>query len=303
MTATLKLPDYGTLYDRAMLHASDPEPRRPLCLRMTREAYVEHMAAQAAFEAEYRARREAARAAAAAAVEERTHVAGKADAAAKARHDEAVRYVADYRGTWGLPLDIKADRKWGTKYLKLTERQVEALLAGKARDAAAAATVVLHPRYAEAVAILEAWTPEQVRGNDFRQAMVLRHGGNGTLTHNMVEAILRSAPTPKAPEAPAAPEITEGMWLLGDTIVKVQRALATGTGQLYAKRLNPETGDFLYEAGLIRKLAGAVKMTLEQAGQFGLLYGRCIRCGRTLTDEYSIANGIGKVCAGKGEWA
>jgi hypothetical protein len=40
-------------------------------------------------------------------------------------------------------------------------------------------------------------------------------------------------------------------------------------------------------------------MTVEEAKAFGLLYGRCIVCGRTLTDEKSIADGIGPICAAK----
>ncbi len=46
---------------------------------------------------------------------------------------------------------------------------------------------------------------------------------------------------------------------------------------------------------------GGRKMTLEEAEEFGALYGFCCRCGRTLTDENSIEAGIGPVCAGKFE--
>lgn len=226
-----------------------------------------------------------------------------ADPEAKARHEEALAYVRSYVGTWGLPLDIRADRKWGTKYLKLTVGQVNALLAGKARDAerAAAAVATRHPRYAEAVAVIDAAVAAG-RLSDFMASM---NAKRDNLSERMVEALLRNAPVarPDAPTAPAAPAITEGMWLLDGAVIKVQAAIANGSGNLYAKRLDPETGEFVYTAGLIRRMAGAVKMTIEQAGEFGKLYGRCIRCGRELTDEYSIANGIGKVCAGKGDWA
>lgn len=43
----------------------------------------------------------------------------------------------------------------------------------------------------------------------------------------------------------------------------------------------------------------AEKMSVEEAKTFGKIYGFCVACGRTLTDETSIANGIGPVCAGK----
>lgn len=45
------------------------------------------------------------------------------------------------------------------------------------------------------------------------------------------------------------------------------------------------------------------RMTLEQAKQFGAIYGVCCNCGATLTDEGSIEAGIGPVCAKKGNWA
>jgi len=57
------------------------------------------------------------------------------DPETKRRMSEALAYVRDYRGTWGLILDIRADRRFGTKYMRLSERQVEVILAGKARDA------------------------------------------------------------------------------------------------------------------------------------------------------------------------
>ena len=53
-----------------------------------------------------------------------------------ARQAEALDYCANYRGTWGLPLDIRNDRRWGTKWMRLSDRQIEVLLAGKARDEA-----------------------------------------------------------------------------------------------------------------------------------------------------------------------
>lgn len=41
------------------------------------------------------------------------------------------------------------------------------------------------------------------------------------------------------------------------------------------------------------------RMTLEQAKEFGAIYGVCCNCGATLTDERSIEAGIGPVCAGR----
>lgn len=99
----------------------------------------------------------------------------------------------------------------------------------------------------------------------------------------------------------------EGMHKVGDEIFKVQRAVH-GSGHLYCKRLIPGEGygakaTFVYAPGFMKNLSAATKMTLEEAKAFGALYGTCCVCGRTLTNEESIAAGIGPICAGKGEWA
>ena len=61
------------------------------------------------------------------------------DPAQAARKAEAMAYARDYTGTWGLILDLRADPKWGTKWMKFSPRLVDILLAAKERDAARAA--------------------------------------------------------------------------------------------------------------------------------------------------------------------
>lgn len=95
------------------------------------------------------------------------------------------------------------------------------------------------------------------------------------------------------------PQITEGMYVHDGRIYKVQHAVH-GSGRLYAKELT-ESG-FEFAKGMVYKLSPEEKMTLEQAAEYGRLYGVCCVCGATLTDEDSIAAGIGPVCAGKGWW-
>lgn len=92
----------------------------------------------------------------------------------------------------------------------------------------------------------------------------------------------------------------EGFWELGDgRIVKVQVAVH-GSGNLYGKVLDPEHGTFDYTRGILSEVrTTGTRLTLERAKELGHLYGMCIRCGATLTDESSIANGIGPVCAAK----
>lgn len=135
---------------------------------------------------------------------------------------------------------------------------------------------------------------------------------------------------PRKEREPQA-EVPEGMHSLDGRIYKVQRAVH-GSGNLYAKRLtavsHPAASDgrcycsdlqgvlcgvcrepgqtewaFEYAPGVMKYLSEATAMTLEQAKEFGQTYGQCVRCGRTLTDEDSVALGIGPICAGKEGWA
>lgn len=95
----------------------------------------------------------------------------------------------------------------------------------------------------------------------------------------------------------AEAEVPEGIHFHADNVYKVQVA-HHGSGKKYAKRLDVETGawDYVGRAPLVY-LSERTLMTLEQAKQFGHLYGMCAKCGATLTDETSIAAGIGPVCA------
>jgi hypothetical protein len=108
-------------------------------------------------------------------------------------------------------------------------------------------------------------------------------------------------------------DVTEGMYKLPDgDIYKVQVAVH-GSGQLYAKKLEIETftdvdgeekkeGKFVYQPNGMRRLRPEYKMSLEEAKKYGSLYGICCVCGRTLTNEESIADGIGPICGGKEWW-
>lgn len=100
----------------------------------------------------------------------------------------------------------------------------------------------------------------------------------------------------------------EGMYRKAGTIYKVQKAVH-GSGQNYAKRLvetlvlDRKTGKpkwkFEYAPGFVFELRSEHALTIEQAKEFGALYGTCCVCGRTLTKEESIEAGIGPICAEK----
>lgn len=98
-------------------------------------------------------------------------------------------------------------------------------------------------------------------------------------------------------------ELEDGMYLRDGIIYKVQHAVH-GSGKQYAKQLVRDEDDatdwhFEYAVGMVYKLGPSMKMSLEQAKEFGALYGTCCVCGRTLTDENSIEAGIGPICASR----
>jgi hypothetical protein len=123
-----------------------------------------------------------------------------------------------------------------------------------------------------------------------------------------IDALKKLAYKPKESTEPAKPIATEpGIYKVGDKIYKVKFNRA-GTN-MYASEL--KLSDYVDEvgkreayfeyAGGLKKLGitADAKLSYEQAKQFGALYGSCICCGRLLTNELSIALGIGPVCGGR----
>lgn len=109
--------------------------------------------------------------------------------------------------------------------------------------------------------------------------------------------------------AKAAGAVQDGMYRNPESgeIFRVQKAVH-GSGNLYAKRLIAPAfeggkASFEYAPGAVRKLKPEWRMTLEEAKEYGALYGCCIRCCRTLTREESIERQMGPVCSSKNNWA
>lgn len=119
--------------------------------------------------------------------------------------------------------------------------------------------------------------------------------------------------------APVIEEVSiEGMHRLDGKIYKVQVAVH-GSGRPYAKVLVTDLvgtcggcekcdgedrcpvyeSRFDYAAGVVRRLSLETRLSLDEAKEFGAVYGVCCVCSRTLTNEDSIEAGIGPVCAGK----
>ena len=124
---------------------------------------------------------------------------------------------------------------------------------------------------------------------------------SGQAASNVIGVLLKE---PKKAQAQTVVKVTEsGVYLFDGKVYKVQKAVH-GSGNLYAKVLVPPVGEdakgrFVYAPGAVKNLTPDMKMTLEQAKEFGALYGVCCNCGKTLTDEKSIEASIGPVCAKK----
>lgn len=93
----------------------------------------------------------------------------------------------------------------------------------------------------------------------------------------------------------AGNELEIGMYRVDGEIFKVQQSRESG--RLYAKLLTED--GFEYAAGAIRRIKASDRMTLDEAKEYGQMTGTCCNCGRTLTNEESIRDGIGPRCAGK----
>lgn len=96
------------------------------------------------------------------------------------------------------------------------------------------------------------------------------------------------------PKVQANEGLTEGMYKVVDQVFKVKRSQA---GYLYAMELTEE--GFQFAKGAIRNIKPEHRMTLEEAKKYGRQTGMCCVCGRELTNETSIREGIGPVCGGR----
>lgn len=139
-----------------------------------------------------------------------------------------------------------------------------------------------------------------------RGEMVNRHLAK-PLTKRGASALIDTlTDLPRKTAAERADILEDGFYTLGGQdgtgveVTKVYKVVTSPTsGRQYAKVL--EGTSWVYAPGGVRalRLRGGQPLTLEVAQNLGQLYGVCVRCGRTLTDEGSIAAGIGPICATK----
>lgn len=95
---------------------------------------------------------------------------------------------------------------------------------------------------------------------------------------------------------PSVNELDEGMYRVGDDIYKVYRTRESNV--LVTKTLTEDGFEYTGRAPL-KSITAEHRMTLDEAKEYGKVTGTCCNCGRKLTKESSIADGIGPVCAGK----
>lgn len=136
--------------------------------------------------------------------------------------------------------------------------------------------------------------------------VVIERGYNGTAS-KLIDG-LKNIRRPET-ERPALPALDSGMYKVGQEIFKVK--ISHATGKPYAEILchdaihNGNYADaavwFEYAPGAILKhgITQDHRMTVEQCAEFGVLFGTCCVCARTLTNPKSIAKGIGPVCEKK----
>ncbi len=95
-------------------------------------------------------------------------------------------------------------------------------------------------------------------------------------------------------------EVEDGMYALSNNVyIKIIRAVH-GSGHQYAKLWQPETSTWEMLRGGVKLVArSGTRMTVDDAKRFGALYGQCCVCGRMLTNEESIKDGIGPICEGR----
>lgn len=95
---------------------------------------------------------------------------------------------------------------------------------------------------------------------------------------------------------PSVRELEEGMYRVGEDIFKVYRT--NQTGQLVTKQLIDEHFEYTGKRPL-RFIKASHRMTLDEAKEYGKVTGTCCVCSRRLTNETSIAEGIGPVCVNR----
>lgn len=149
--------------------------------------------------------------------------------------------------------------------------------------------------------------------SDFAQSLASFYSRNGYLTPRQDAAARKmyAKVMAKKGTVTSTPEYvldTDGIYMKDGEVYKVQWN-QTRT-KLYAKMLVVTTKDdgtsrgrFVYVGRKpLYTLTEDDRLTFEKAKDFGALYGMCVSCTRTLTNEDSVYNGYGEICAHNHGW-
>lgn len=106
-----------------------------------------------------------------------------------------------------------------------------------------------------------------------------------------------SACTTIDPRTSTSATIAVGFYKSGSRVFKAVRSPTTGN--MYTKELLATGWEYLTGGINYLKNHTYSKLTLDEAKDLGKIYGFCVACGRTLTDEVSISRGVGPICESK----
>jgi hypothetical protein len=197
---------------------------------------------------------------------------GDMDPTRKARLNEAVAFIRDYTGKFGLILDLRADRAWGTKWFKLSDRQVEVVLNCKQRDA-------------EYSAAREQERKKKQTGRDLNALPMGRtyaavDNDSGAITFLIID---RAADLDRWKQ----PSRWAG-WVF------VKQQLGPNEVKLGSQRPG-ESYSGQWPSLIDKVLADPVAAVVR----YGIELGVCGVCGKALTNQESREQGIGPVCRAK----
>ena len=149
---------------------------------------------------------------------------------------------------------------------------------------------------------LAEWAGQQTWSN-FALSLARQFSEKKYLSDKQVNALRSMYEKSQAKQAKAdKPENTDPVTEVGmyHQNGKVYRVKLSKAGRLYAMLYTPsgltKAERFAYAPGAIYGLRSADRMTLEHAKELGVHHGICCVCGAELSDEKSVALGIGPVC-------
>jgi len=160
------------------------------------------------------------------------------------------------------------------------------------------------------VADLANWLSAQT-WSGFAQSLAGYYAKHGTLSDKQIASAqsMRAKVEARKPKPKStAPVVGQGIYVVttddGEVVYRVEPSKSSGN--LYAKRLvegvSSSDWGWAYERGGIYTVSQAVadgtgrQLSEDEALAYGKATGRCVCCGALLTNDVSIALGIGPVC-------